>query len=86
MYAEAVRVLAKGNLPISLVTPLKLKEITDAVKTTMRKMNPDCDIVINILHLYCDMNLVTFCIERDKNLIIQFSVFIHSYSHADSSH
>ena len=46
MYVEAVRVLAKGYLPISLVTPLKLNEILDAMKTT-RKMNPDYDIVIN---------------------------------------
>ena len=70
MYAEAVRVLAKGYLPISPVTPLKLKEILDVVKTTIRKMNPDYDIVINRLHLYYDMKLVTFGIERDKNLII----------------
>ena len=40
MYTEAVRILAKGCLPISLVTPLKFKEILDAVKTTIRKTNP----------------------------------------------
>ena len=56
MYAESVRVLAKGYLPILLVTPLKLKETLDAVKTTIRKMNPDYDIVIKRLHLYYDMN------------------------------
>ena len=27
IYAKAVRILAKGYLPISLVTPLKLQEI-----------------------------------------------------------
>ena len=27
IHAKAVRILAKGYLPISLVTPLKLKEI-----------------------------------------------------------
>ena len=32
MYAEAIRLLAKGYLPILLITPLKLKEISDAVK------------------------------------------------------
>ena len=37
IYAEAVRVLAKGYLPISFVTPFKLKEISDAGKTTVRK-------------------------------------------------
>ena len=46
MYVEAVRILAKGYLSISLKTPLKLKEILDTVRTTIRKMNPDYDIVI----------------------------------------
>ena len=36
----------KGYLLISLITPLKLREILDAVKTAIRKMNPDYDIVI----------------------------------------
>ena len=31
------------------------------------------------LHLYYDMNLVTFGIDHDKNLVIQFSVFIKPY-------
>ena len=31
IYAKAVRILAKGYLPISLVTPLKLQEILDLV-------------------------------------------------------
>ena len=60
-----LRVLAKGYLPISLVTPLKLKEILDAVKTTIRKMNPGYHIFIKRLHLNYDMKLVTFCIDRN---------------------
>ena len=32
IYAKAVRILAKGYLPISLITPLKLQEIIDSVK------------------------------------------------------
>ena len=46
IYVTAVRILAKGYLPISLITPLKLKEILYAVRTTVRKTNPDYDIVI----------------------------------------
>ena len=42
----ASRILAKGYLPISLITPLKLKEILNVVRTTFRKTNPDYDIVI----------------------------------------
>ena len=80
MYAEAVRILTKGYIPILLVTPLKLKEILDMVKTTIRKMNPDYDMVIKRLHLYYDMKLVTFGIDRNKNLIIQFPVLIQPYT------
>ena len=38
--------LAKGYLPISLVTPYKLQEILNLVKETLIKRNPDYDIVI----------------------------------------
>ena len=76
MYAKAIRILAKGYLPISLVTTLKLKEILDAVKTTIGKMT----IAIKRLHLYYDMKLVIFGIDRNKNLIIQFPVFIQPHT------
>ena len=80
IYAKAVRILAKGYLPISLVTPLKLKKILDLVKETLIKTNPDYDIVIKRLHLYYDMKLVTFRNDRKRNLIIQFPVFIQPYT------
>ena len=80
LYAKAIRILTKGYLPILLITPLKLKEIWEAVKTTVRKMNPDNDTVIKRLHIYYDMKLVTFSIDRNKNLIIQFPVFIQPYT------
>ena len=51
MYVKAVRILAKGYLPILLITPLKLKEILKSVKDTLTKTNPDYDIVIKRLHL-----------------------------------
>ena len=74
--AKAKRILAEDYLLILLVTPLKLKEILNVVKTTIRKTNPDYDIVIKRLNFYYDMKLVTFSIDRDKNLIIQFPIFI----------
>ena len=80
IYAEAIRILVKGYLPILLITPLKLKEIFDAVKTTIRKMNPHYDIIKKRLHLYNVMKLFTFGIDRNKNLIIQFPVFIQPYT------
>ena len=46
----------------------------------MQITNPDYDIVTDILHLYYDMQLVTFGIDRDKNLIVQFPIFIQPYT------
>ena len=72
--------MAKGYLPNTLVTPSKLQEILNNVKTALWATNPDYDLVIERLHLYCNMQLVTFGINGDKNLIIQFSVFIQAYT------
>ena len=64
IYETSIRILAKGYLPISLITPSKLKEILSKVKTVIRKTNPDYDLVIDRPHLYYDMKLVTFGIEK----------------------
>ena len=45
IYTKAVRILANGYLPISLITLLKLKEILNMVRTTVRKTNPHYDLV-----------------------------------------
>ena len=79
-YASAIRVFAKGYLPNTLITPVKLKEILKEVRNTLRTTNPDYDLVIDRLHLYYDMQLVTFGIDKDRNLIIQFLVFIQPYT------
>ena len=81
IYTNAIRILAKGYLPISLITPLRLKEILNAVRNTAGKTNPDYDLVLKRLHLYYDMKLVTFVIDSNKNLIVQFPVFIQPYMH-----
>ena len=36
--------------------------------------------MIDRLHLYYDMQLVTFGIDKDRNLIIQFPMFIQPYT------
>ena len=74
LYTKAVRILGKGYLPILLITPLKLQEILNSVKETLTKTNPDYNIIIKRLHLYYDMKLVTFGINRKRNLIIQFPI------------
>ena len=66
IYAAAIRILAKGYLPISLITPLKLKKILNKVRNTVRKTNPDYDLFIKRLHPYYEMKLVTFGIDDNK--------------------
>ena len=70
IYISAIRILAKGYLPNILVTPSKLQEILRNVKTVLQATNPEYDLVIDRLHPYYYMQLVTFGIDRDKNLII----------------
>ena len=72
IYAKVVRILVKGYLLILLITPLKLQAILKSVKDTLTKTNPDYDIFIKILHLHYDVKLVTFEIDRKRNLIIHF--------------
>ena len=76
MSAKAMRILSNGYLPISLLPPSKLQEILGKIKKTIQTTNPDYDIIIKRLYLYYDMKSVTFGIDKDRNLIIQFPVFV----------
>ena len=80
IYATSIRILAKGCLPILLITPSKLKEILTKVRNCHKETNPDYNLVIEKLHLYYDIMLVTFGIGKDRNLIMQFPVFIQPYT------
>ena len=71
-YVSAIRMLTKGYLPTTLITPSKLQEI-------LQQTNPDYALVLDRLHLYYNMQLVTFGIDREMNLVIQFPVFIQPY-------
>ena len=42
--------------------------------------NKDYDLVLTCLYLYDDMKLVTFGIDNERNLIIQFPVFVQPYT------
>ena len=75
-YVSAIRVLAKGYLPNTLLTPRKLQGILAEVKKSLHHTNPDYNLVLDRLHLYYNMQLVTFGIDKDVNLVIQFPVFI----------
>ena len=60
--------------------PSKSKEILTEVRKTLWITNPDYDIVIDRLYLYYNMELVMFGIDKDKNFIIQFPIFILPYA------
>ena len=66
-------------LPTTLITPSKLQGILAEVKKSLQHTNPDYALVLERLHLYYNMHLVTFGINRDMNLVIQFPVFIQQY-------
>ena len=80
IYTSAIRVLAKGYQLNTLITLVKLKEILNEVGKALQVTNPDYHLVIDRLHLYYDMQLVTFGIDKDRNLIIQFPFFIQPYT------
>ena len=75
-YLKAIRILSKGYLPITLITPSKLEVILQQVQLAITKSNQNYEIVLNRLYMYYDMKLVIFGIDYQKNLIIQFPVFI----------
>ena len=78
-YVSAIRILAKGYLPTTFITPSKLQEILAEVTKSLQQTNPDYALVLERLHLCYDMQLVTFGIDREMNLVIQFPVFIQPY-------
>ena len=71
--------MAKGYLPTTLITPSKLQDILKEVTKSLQQTNPDYTLVLDQLHLYYDMQLVTFHIDREMNLVIQFPVFIQTH-------
>ena len=79
MYVKTIRILSKGYLPISLLPTSKLQEILGQVKKAIWTTNPDYNIVIKRLYLYYNMKVVTFGIDKDRNLLIQFPNFVQPY-------
>ena len=50
------------------------------VRIAITKSNKDYDLVLTRLYLHYDMKLVTFGIDNKRNLIVQFPVFVQSYT------
>ena len=79
-YSQAIRVLSKGYLPITLLSPSKLDVILQKVREAEQIKNRDYDLVIKRLYLYYDMKLVIFGIDDQRYLIVQFPVFVHPHN------
>ena len=67
-------------MPNTLIKPDKLQDILTEVKNSLHITNPDYTLVLDRLHFYYDMQLITFSIDKDMNLVIQFLVFIQPYT------
>ena len=80
LFSRAIRVLSKGYLPFSLLPPFKLEKILNEVRIAVAKSNKDYDLVLTRLYLYYDMKLVTFGIDNQRILIVQFPVFVQPYT------
>ena len=63
-----------------LLLPSKLERILSEVRVATAKSNKDYDLVLTRLYLYYDMKLVTFGIDNQRNLIVQFPVFFQPYT------
>ena len=57
-----------------------MQEILTEVKESLYITNPEYTVVLERLHLYYDMQLITFGIDRDMNLVVQFPVIIQLYT------
>ena len=79
-YSGAIRILSKRYLPISLLPPSKLAKILQEVKQVFVENYKNYGLVIKGIYKYYDMKLVTFGIDQNKNLTIQFPVFVQPYT------
>ena len=78
-YLSAIRILSKGYLPTTLIPPNKLQDILAEVRRSLHHTNPDYTLVFDKLHMYYNMPLVTFGVDRSMNLVIQFPIFTQLY-------
>ena len=47
-YSKAIRILSKGYLPITLITPSKLEAILKQVQIAIAKTNQDNELVLKV--------------------------------------
>ena len=59
-----------------LLQPSKLAKILHEVMQVLSKTNKNYGLVLKGMYKYYGLKLVTFGIDQDRNLIIQFPVFV----------
>ena len=79
-YVDSILILSTGYLSINVILLSKLNKMVPQVKKAGAKTNPEEDLVIQRLHLYCNMKLVTFSIGDDSDLNMISLVFVQPYS------
>ena len=72
--------MSNEYLPIILLPPSTLAKILHEVKQVLLKTNKNYGLVIKGMYKYSDMKLVMFGIDQDRNLIIQFPVFVQPHT------
>ena len=80
MYAKAIGVLSKKVFTHFFTTAIKIREFLKEVRIAIAKSNKDYDLVLTRLYLYYDMKLVAFGIDNQRNLIVQFPMFVQAYT------
>ena len=80
IYAKGHKNSSKRVFTNFALTSLWLQEILDEIKIAIQKTNLGYDIVIKRLYIYYDLKLVTCGTDKDKNLIVQFPIFIQPYT------
>ena len=79
-YSQAIRVLSKGYLPITPLSPSKLNIIYKRWEKLYKRKTKTMIYWLKDCILYYEMKLVMFGTDDKRNLIVQFPVFVHPHN------
>ena len=71
---DSIGILSTGHLPLLLFPPMVLDNITTNVIDLVCMSHPDYILAIDHITEYYDMNLATFGVDTDGNMIVAFPV------------
>ena len=81
-FLEQLRMYANSLKRLFAYFPVTTNQIRKDFEWSEKGIseNKDYDLVLRCLYLYYNMKLVTFGIDEERNLIIQFPVFVQPYT------